>query len=90
MKSKEKSSDLRKLSRMQLAIKLAEALEENEKLKAQIAELQTQLDAKELVCTNSQSLAQAALQLSGIFEAADRAVEIYTKSIEANAGNGSS
>lgn len=61
---------------------LLDATEENEQLRKENSELKQQLESRRLLCEQSGSLAEAALKLSGIFEAADEAVKIYQASLK--------
>lgn len=55
--------------------------EEIESLKAQAQELQSQLDSRKLMIENAGSLAEACLQINGIFDAAQKASEEYLENI---------
>ncbi|WP_297567496.1 hypothetical protein [uncultured Faecalibaculum sp.] len=76
------SRKLRKSSRQELLEMLLDATEENEQLRKENSELRQQLESRRLLCEQSGSLAEAALKLSGIFEAADEAVRIYQASLK--------
>lgn len=76
------SRKLRKSSRQELLEMLLDATEENEQLRKENSELKQQLESRRLLCEQSGSLAEAALKLSGIFEAADEAVKIYQASLK--------
>lgn len=76
------SRKLRKSSRQELLEMLLDATEENEQLRKENSELRQQLESRRLLCEQSGSLAEAALKLSGIFEAADEAVKIYQDSLK--------
>ncbi|WP_294730155.1 hypothetical protein [uncultured Faecalibaculum sp.] len=76
------SRKLRKSSRQELLEMLLDATEENEQLRKENSELKQQLESRRLLCEQSGSLAEAALKLSGIFEAADEAVKIYQASLQ--------
>lgn len=58
---------------------------ENEELKAKLTSAEEKLKNQEIAVNNSSSLAEAALKLSGIFEAADAAAELYLKNIRSQA-----
>ena len=73
--------ELSKLSKTELIAVMLEQERENETLRSQVAELKEIIAEREIVIDDSESLAHAALRLSGIFEAADRACEIYRDSL---------
>lgn len=50
---------------------------------SQIAELQRQLSARQLVMDEAGSIAQAAMKLSGVFQASQIAADQYLESVEA-------
>ena len=64
---------LQKLNRAELLKLLLEVEEENEHLRKQVEDLQAQLDDRTIRIEKSGDLATAALQLNGVFEAADAA-----------------
>ena len=73
--------ELKKLSRTDLVEMLLEVSRENEKLRWELAGAREQLDDKTITIENSGSLAEAALRLNGIFEAAQNACEQYTQNM---------
>ena len=73
--------ELRKLRRGELLEMLLEQTRENETLKKRIADLESQLEAREIVLRESGSIAEAALKLNGVFEAAQRAAEQYLENV---------
>ncbi|MGN0055506.1 MAG: hypothetical protein ACI360_03640 [Atopobiaceae bacterium] len=79
-----KGVDLRKLDRIQLLQLLQDAIRENERLRAQLAEANRQLEDRRIAIQESGSLAEAALRLSGIFTDAQRAIELYGYNVELN------
>lgn len=91
--SQGREPDLRSLSRLQLLELLKDAIAENERLKGELDEAKAELEDKRIAIEESGSLAEAALRLSGVFEAAQRACDLYTANIELRvpkAGNVSS
>lgn len=72
---------LKKRSRLELLELLEAQMQENERLRAQVEELKAQVNDRRIVMERSGSLAEAALRLSGIFEAADEAVRLYKESV---------
>ncbi len=73
--------DLQKLNRKELLVLLVESEKENGELRALLEQKTKELENIELQTGEAGSLAEAALKLSGIFEAADRAVLQYRKNI---------
>lgn len=72
---------LRKQSRLNLLKLLLEEKKENEILRQQLQEAQLLLQKRQLDINQSGTLAEAALKLSGIFEAAEVACQQYTENI---------
>ena len=73
--------EVRKLSRLQLLEILVEQANEIEQLKAELKETKEQLADRRMVIEQSGSLAEAALRLNGVFEAAQRAGDQYLENI---------
>ena len=71
------TKELRRLSRKQLLQLLIAQMEENRALRRQLQERNQAFE-------KTGSLAEAALRLGGVFEAADRAAQIYLEHIEGN------
>jgi len=69
------TKELKRLSRSQLLQLLIGQMEENQRLRRQ-------LENRALIMENTGSIAEAALKLSGVFEAADTAAQIYLESVE--------
>lgn len=76
---------LRKLRRDELLRMLLEMEQENEQLAAENRELRRQLAQRELAIAESGSLAEAALKLSGVFEAAQEAADLYLENVKRKA-----
>lgn len=74
--------ELRRLSRAELLQMLITQMEENERLNSRIEEMQKELDQRQIAIENSGSIAEAALKLNGVFEAADKAVKQYIESVK--------
>ena len=74
--------ELRGLSRADLLELLIEQTKRNELLQQQLEEATAKLQSRELTINNAGSIAEAALQLSGIFEAAQAAGTQYLQNIE--------
>lgn len=73
--------ELRRLSRGELLEMLVAQIEENEKLQQRLAEAEAQLEERRIAIARSGTMAEAALRLNGVFEAADRAVRQYLGNI---------
>lgn len=73
--------ELRKLNRRDLLEMLIMQAKRTEELQAQLDDTRKQLDDKEITVNNAGSMAEAALKLNGIFEAADAAAAQYIKSV---------
>jgi hypothetical protein len=74
--------DLRRLSRRELLTLLTKTTKENDELKRQLREKNRMLNAREIVIDNAGSLAEAALQLNGIFEAAQKVADTYITNVK--------
>lgn len=81
--------ELRRMSRSELLEMLIAQVEENEKLKYRLEKAQTELKNKQIAIEKAGSIAEAALQLNGVFEAADRAAQQYLENIRRMTGEGS-
>ena len=73
--------DLRKLSRTDLLELLLQQSREMEQLQKELNEAKLQLSQRELVMNQAGSIAEAALQLNGVFSAAENACAQYLESI---------
>ena len=78
--------ELKHLSRSELLEMLLAQVEENQKLKMQLNEMQAQLDNRQIVINEAGSIAEAALQLNGVFEAAQNAAAQYLENIRRLSG----
>ncbi len=74
--------ELKKLNRTDLLEMLIAQSRENEELRSQIDQLRKQQSERKIMVDNAGSIAEAALQLSGIFESAQNACAQYIESIE--------
>jgi len=77
---------LRKASRTDLLKLLLEQRKETEAMRRQIDQLQEQLQQRQITIDQSGTLAEAALKLSGIFDAAETACQYYTENIRGLSG----
>lgn len=89
--------DLSKLDRVQLLQLLRDAMEENDRLRAQAAdanrraeEAEKKLEDRRIQVEDSESLAEAALRLAGIFVDAQHAIDLYGYNVEQNRLGGGS
>ena len=71
------AKELKRLRRTDLMEMLLELSKENLELRQQLEEANAKLADRELQVERAGSLAEAALQLSGIFEAAQKACDLY-------------
>ena len=76
------SKDLKKLKRQDLLQLLVAQSEEIDRLRAELAKTQEKLDKKEIVVREAGSLAEAAVKISGVMEAAQEAADVYVKSLK--------
>lgn len=76
------AKELKKLKRSELLEMLLARTEEVERLRAELDEAQKQLNDRAIVLENSGSIAEAALKLNGVFEAAEEAAKQYLENIE--------
>ena len=65
---------------------LQQCRQENDDLRQQLEQTRSQLQSRQLVVDQSGTLANAALKLSGIFEAAESACQYYTENIRTLSG----
>ena len=75
-------SELRRLNREQLLQLLLETEEDNERLREENAQLRAQLQERFIRVEKCGSLAEAALALNGVFEAADAACRQYMENVQ--------
>jgi len=81
-KAKPAQNPLRKMSRLQLLELLALQEKELAVLRAQLEEKNRLLEDRRLAMDEAGSIAEAALKLNGVFEAAQRAAEQYLVSVK--------
>lgn len=74
--------ELRKLSRADLLELLLEQLKENEQLRGDLEAAQKQLADRKVLLEKAGSIAEASLQLNGVFQAAQAACAQYIENIE--------
>ena len=66
-------AELRRLSRRELLEMLISETEENMRLRAELEQARAKLQDRRILLEKSGSMAEAALRLNGVFEAADKA-----------------
>ena len=69
--------ELKKLNRYQLLEMLIMQTERADALQKQLEEVQAQLDSRNINLSVLGSVAEASLQVSGVFEAAQKAADLY-------------
>lgn len=74
--------ELKRLSRTELLEMLIEQGKEVERLKKELEDTQKQLENRQLAIDSSGSIAEAALKLNGVFEAAQSSADLYLENIE--------
>lgn len=72
---------LKRMSRRQLLEMLIGLTEENERLSQQLEETQEKLAEKEIAIASAGSIAEAALKINRVFEAAEAAAQQYLENI---------
>lgn len=78
--------ELRCLSRSELLEMLVAQMEENEKLKESLEKAQKALSDRKIMINQAGSIADAAIQLSGVFDAAQTAARQYLENIQRLSG----
>lgn len=77
--------ELKRLSRADLLALLLEERRKNDELSAELEQVKEKLADKNLQIEQSGSLAEAALRLNGVFEAAEAAAAQYLENIRCRA-----
>lgn len=77
--------ELKRLSRADLLALLLEERRKNDELSAELEQVKKKLADKNLQIEQSGSLAEAALRLNGVFEAAEAAAAQYLENIRCRA-----
>lgn len=81
--------ELRRLNRSELLEMLIAQTKKTERLEKELAEATKSLEERELNIREAGTMAEAALRLNNIFEAADKAAAEYLESIRVQANNAS-
>ena len=74
--------ELRRLSRSELLEMLIAQTEENDRLKIRLEQAEAQLRDRRIAIDKAGSLAEAALSLNGVFQAAETAAQQYLENIQ--------
>ena len=82
------SKELKRLSRRELLEMLIEQMKENQRLRNRLEQAEAELENRELVSLRAGSMAEAAMQLNGVFEAADKAARQYLENVYRSAQEG--
>lgn len=82
--------ELKRLSRSELLEMLIALSKENDALRSQLAQAQQQLADRKIALEACGSIAEAALQLNGVFEAAEKACAQYIENLQARSERASS
>lgn len=80
--------ELRRLSRSELLEMLIEQMEENERLRNRLEEAEADLRNRKIIIKRAGSLAEAALELNHVFQAADEAARQYLENVRLMAEEG--
>lgn len=75
------SKELMHLNRSELLQLLLTQVEENDRLRSELTCCREQLNDRTIRCENAGSIAEAALQVNGVFEAAQQAAQQYLDNI---------
>jgi ABC-type transporter Mla subunit MlaD len=78
------NKELRKLNRAQLLEILIEQSKEIDELKSKLNDAQEKLNDRKIKIDKAGSIAQAALEISKIFEDAQKAADLYLENIESD------
>lgn len=74
--------ELRKLSRAELLQLMLEQSREVDRLREENARLMSELESRKIAVSEAGSIAEAAMRINGVFEAAQRAAEQYLENIQ--------
>lgn len=76
------SKELKRLSRADLLEMMLAVTKENERLQSSVMQMKKRLEDRTVSIENCGSLAEAVLQINGVFEAAQAACEQYVQNIQ--------
>ena len=74
--------ELRKLGRADLMQLILELTQENTTLRSQLEAAERKLQERDIQMTQAGSMAEAAMKLTGVFEAADAACKLYMENFQ--------
>lgn len=80
--------ELRRMSRLELLEILIEQMEENERLRQELNKVQTEPEHMQFAVKRVGTLAEAAMEINGVFEAADKAAKEYLENVRRLAETG--
>ena len=72
---------MQKLNRAELLEMLLQRTRECDELRAELDAVRGRLESRELAVTESGSIAEAAIRVSGVFEAAQQAADQYVENV---------
>ena len=75
--------ELKKLSRSELLEMLIAQGRKTDRLEKELKEAKDRLESRKIAVSSSGTLAEAAMKLNGVFEAADKAAQQYLESLQA-------
>ncbi len=78
----ESTKELKKLSRLELLDLLIEQSKDNDRLRTELDQARKELDERHLACDEAGNLAEAALKISKVFEAAQQAADLYLENVQ--------
>ena len=76
--------ELQKMGRRELIVLLLEISNENDRLRTQLSDAQRRLASREIRIKRAGSIAEAAMELNHVFEAAQSAANQYLENIKRN------
>ena len=76
--------ELQKMGRRELIVLLLEISNENDRLRTQLGDAQRRLASREIRIKRAGSIAEAAMELNHVFEAAQSAANQYLENIKRN------
>lgn len=77
-----RDNDLKKLNRVELLKMLIDQMTENERLQEENARLKKQVADRKIAIRSCGSIAEAALEVNGVFEAAEAAAKQYLENVK--------